>query len=644
MPKILTKINLLNIIFNRKEMIYMDRIMTRKLRRLLLILFVVVITVISIISYESAIANFENDMSQIINQIVDTYNSYREDEERLNELFTRDYTNRAKAINYVLSLEKQMNLSLLQRVADVMGVEGIDLIDSHGKVVMSSLGQYLDKDVLSMFEKNDGTELKFNVNIERQEYIIVKTPCTIEGYGSLIIRVNQDIYNQCLDDLDMSELMSDVPTISEETYFVVQSNNDKILGITSNNEQDIQIQGTPDISKQLEACVNGKILHINGEYQYVKTIVKDNMIFGCMLTMSSLFLDLFLQIVGIFVALVFIFLSIYILVRYTIEKYFSNDLKLIEHSVDELMNGNFETHFETKEDTELKKLCIILNNWRESYQHKTERMSHLVTSFNNHAGVFECIGSIKQSFFSDNVRHILGMEEKEWKDVSHSIDSFREFIYKLKEQEDDNAVIHINNKYIEIVLYDQGQEFYGAIIDKTDDILDKMVIEDALEKEKIAANTDNLTGLLNRRGFEEQIDEALKKKKEGVMLLMDLDNFKKINDNLGHQEGDKVLIQLSYYIDKFFREDDVKGRMGGDEFIVFIKNNVDKKVLENKLKLFIEAVHKSFQLYNEKYNFSISIGAVYVSDDIQTYEELYKKGDEALYQRKLLGKDGYSIQ
>ena len=171
-----------------------------------------------------------------------------------------------------------------------------------------------------------------------------------------------------------------------------------------------------------------------------------------------------------------------------------------------------------------------------------------------------------------------------------------------------------------------------------------MVIEDALEKEKIAANTDNLTGLLNRRGFEEQIDEALKKKKEGVMLLMDLDNFKKINDNLGHQEGDKVLIQLSYYIDKFFREDDVKGRMGGDEFIVFIKNNVDKKVLENKLKLFIEAVHKSFQLYNEKYNFSISIGAVYVSDDIQAYEELYKKGDEALYQRKLLGKDGYSIQ
>ena len=332
----------------------MDRIMTRKLRRLLLILFVVVITVISIISYESAIANFENDMSQIINQIVDTYNSYREDEERLNELFTRDYTNRAKAINYVLSLEKQMNLSLLQRVADVMGVEGIDLIDSHGKVVMSSLGQYLDKDVLSMFEKNDGTELKFNVNIERQEYIIVKTPCTIEGYGSLIIRVNQDIYNQCLDDLDMSELMSDVPTISEETYFVVQSNNDKILGITSNNEQDIQIQGTPDISKQLEACVNGKILHINGEYQYVKTIVKDNMIFGCMLTMSSLFLDLFLQIVGIFVALVFIFLSIYILVRYTIEKYFSNDLKLIEHSVDQLMNRNFETQLEKKEDQELK--------------------------------------------------------------------------------------------------------------------------------------------------------------------------------------------------------------------------------------------------------------------------------------------------
>lgn len=155
---------------------------------------------------------------------------------------------------------------------------------------------------------------------------------------------------------------------------------------------------------------------------------------------------------------------------------------------------------------------------------------------------------------------------------------------------------------------------------------------------------DALTNLLNRKGGEESISALLKQDStRGIMLLLDVDNFKAINDNLGHLVGDQLLKEISDLIDSVFTHNDVKCRLGGDEFIIFIHAMMDKESLSNILEQFIhKASEQVFSKYQE-YNVSFSIGATSVSEGCTTYKDLYRRADEAMYKIKMQGKNNYYI-
>lgn len=169
-------------------------------------------------------------------------------------------------------------------------------------------------------------------------------------------------------------------------------------------------------------------------------------------------------------------------------------------------------------------------------------------------------------------------------------------------------------------------------------------MEKELSMAKTEAKYDKLTGLYNRNGFEKCMDEfLLKEKPSGVLLLLDLDNFKKINDGEGHPEGDRILQKLGICLKKVFRRDDFIGRLGGDEFIVLIQNDLPADILEEKLFTVLEDVRTMLGGYREKYNASASIGAVPVDGSVKSYEILYKYADAALYIAKYMGKNRFYI-
>ena len=127
------------------------------------------------------------------------------------------------------------------------------------------------------------------------------------------------------------------------------------------------------------------------------------------------------------------------------------------------------------------------------------------------------------------------------------------------------------------------------------------------------------------------------------MLIFDLDNFKQINDNLGHPEGDKVLKIIGNLLKSEFRKGDIIARFGGDEFVVFISNNIPIKTLEGKLKTLLDNIRKNLSYYYDNLKVSASIGVAYINNEINKYEDLYICTDVALYIAKELGKDRYYI-
>lgn len=168
--------------------------------------------------------------------------------------------------------------------------------------------------------------------------------------------------------------------------------------------------------------------------------------------------------------------------------------------------------------------------------------------------------------------------------------------------------------------------------------------QNSLLKEK--SETDSLTGIFNRGACKELVSNYIENKSNdlyGAFFIIDIDNFKGVNDNLGHKIGDDVLKDLADNLKRLFRKSDIVGRWGGDEFIVFMKDldfsnlHVASKIATN----LCNTMNKTVTYNDISQNISLSIGIVFTKDNIN-FTELYQKADEILYTVKENGKNGFS--
>jgi diguanylate cyclase (GGDEF)-like protein len=173
--------------------------------------------------------------------------------------------------------------------------------------------------------------------------------------------------------------------------------------------------------------------------------------------------------------------------------------------------------------------------------------------------------------------------------------------------------------------------------------IDKQKKETLSLKEK--AEHDLLTGLYNRITTTTLIDKAISQSDSNschALCAIDIDNFKHVNDILGHLVGDEVIVDIASEIKKQFRENDIMGRIGGDEFVVFLKDispsDVQKKarILQN----FFRRIHPD---QDQNYKITGSIGIAIYPQDGKNYRELFVKADAAMYAAKNSGKDSFCI-
>ncbi|MBQ9521269.1 MAG: diguanylate cyclase [Oscillospiraceae bacterium] len=157
--------------------------------------------------------------------------------------------------------------------------------------------------------------------------------------------------------------------------------------------------------------------------------------------------------------------------------------------------------------------------------------------------------------------------------------------------------------------------------------------------------TDPMTGLLNKAFAQKTLMEVCQKE-SGVLMMVDLDSFKLVNDLYGHAMGDKVLIRFGEILRCIIRTSDVAGRIGGDEFIVFCRDVRDEELIAQKSKQINEMLLEAAkELMGADMNIPLgaSVGAVIAPDEGTDYPTLSEKADKALYQVKQNGKHGYAV-
>lgn len=154
-----------------------------------------------------------------------------------------------------------------------------------------------------------------------------------------------------------------------------------------------------------------------------------------------------------------------------------------------------------------------------------------------------------------------------------------------------------------------------------------------------SASVDAVSGLLNRAATEHYIKDRLQKMEQTdtcALLIVDLDDFKQVNDILGHPAGDQLIRQTAGILSKIFCANDIVGRLGGDEFVVFLCGSVTEEMVAEKAAEICEKLQMTLG-DQETVNVTASVGA-HLSAQGQSFEGLYQSADLALYKAKKAGK------
>lgn len=162
-----------------------------------------------------------------------------------------------------------------------------------------------------------------------------------------------------------------------------------------------------------------------------------------------------------------------------------------------------------------------------------------------------------------------------------------------------------------------------------------------VDEMKTKSYTDALTGLWNREYAEQKIDEKIASKDKGTLFMIDLDNFKGINDNYGHQEGDRVLNMFADTLREYSSDQDVICRIGGDEFIAYFSNRNNRADISNLAADMIRSLNMRIKEMAYEVKTSVSIGIATAGVDGESFAKLYNCGDKALYYVKSNGKNSY---
>lgn len=627
-------------------------------------LVIVISSVTLMLIFSLIIRNHEIDtekemMETIVNQVSKSLESSIEMRKKTTNLFAADYLNRSNFARYYISENKNHELTddEWQRFLDILEVNSISIVDEKGIVTQSSneenigVSFYKNEELSAFLQIIEGKGdqeyvLDFNSKILKSDdfNVLFGTPIAENQKGMILMGINISVYEQYTGVTNVATFLDTIPTKESRTLFVADDEAN-ILGITKNNEQYIHADNLPDLLKKAED--NAIKAEINGEMHLLLTKKVNDYYVGYMSNIGEIkhiSQGYFIQFVLLLIILsIVITMSLYFLIHHFILK----DIDMITKKAHQFTSGDSGVQFEATKTKELNQLSEELNRVLRVIQTRNERISTIASLMGEGFGAYEYYADLNQAYYSKNVPYLLGVStDEECKEKI--IEYYQNHISDLQEKgkiEIEEIMTVAPGRMIKIRRNILKDSSYGFLEDiSVENARTKQLIQ-SLEEEKEKNYIDSLTGIYNRTKVKEYIDDFVSKdtNMQGVMILMDLDNFKSINDQLGHMEGDLVLKKFAEILITQFRTSDIVARLGGDEFIVFLPNFISKAGLETKIDHILSIIRQELSSYYEQYNLSVSIGIAYLGGNNKTYEDLYQSADDAMYTAKRGGKNGYFL-
>ena len=243
-----------------------------------------------------------------------------------------------------------------------------------------------------------------------------------------------------------------------------------------------------------------------------------------------------------------------------------------------------------------------------------------------------------------------------------------ELVKQQKESSDTLSILNLpiiqDNELIGVICHETNSEIRSWQEDEMDfassvtnaismsfEIQHRRLVQEELKAQKeilhFHAHHDSLTGLPNRFLFNDRLNQLIKRSYRSntkiAVLYIDLDHFKGINDSMGHNVGDELLIEVASRFRSTLRESDLLARLGGDEFAVVLNNITSNGAVIEVTQTLLKVMNAPISILEQSFYITLSIGIAVSPDDGSTSEELLKHADAAMYQAKDDGRNTYQF-
>ena len=324
-----------------------------------------------------------------------------------------------------------------------------------------------------------------------------------------------------------------------------------------------------------------------------------------------------------------------------INKHIISSINGINKVLGEIADGDFDKTIHVRGSSEFREMSTHINDVVRILLANTDKISYILNKTDMDICVYEYNIRHKRVRFTENLPTVLVLSLGATKHLVSDYHRFKRFINDLRKNPlpDEDGIYCLpgdEERYLKFDEVVKGDEVFGIIVDVTREISAIRRIESEMEE-------DHLTGLLNRRGCYNRLDELFKTPEElkhGVLIMLDADDLKVINDNCGHDKGDIYLRTFAGAISSFGGENSIVGRLGGDEFLMLLYGYDSEEEAQAELKR-LDQLGRSLQAHLDdsidvSVRFSYGYSMIYGETD---YRALMKTADEMMYENKRIRKN-----
>lgn len=586
----------------------------------------------------------ENSLLKL-NQIALTIEGNKKALIELNEILDKTYISKAKTLAYIIQTNPDILKSKkeLERIKTLLSVDELHITNKYGILEYSTIDKYVGLD----FSTTEQTK-EFLILLDDPSFTLAQNirPNGVDQKlfkyvgvgrkdepGFVQVGISPDRQLEAMKQNELQYIFEHLPVEMESSLFavdmatniIVAHSEERYLGNTM-----FDLGFPQDYTKALE---KGCFFTVEGNIRKFYLIKQyGDLLLGIGQKEKALYRERFQQISIVIVFFTFIFFIIIFMIKLLLKIHIINGVNKIISSLEEITAGNLNTEVDVKGNTEFKKLSFGINKMVSTILEANTKVINILNSVDFPVGVFEYKHGVSNDLFiTEKLPDILSFSKEEIRNFNSNKKDFLKKINSLmKKPYEGNHIYLINSnpeKWVRINLIFNSNSVFGIVSDVTEEMREKRKIQ-------YERDHDSLTKLINHKCFTEKVKNIIRKKnfKTAAMLMIDLDNFKDINDTYGHDYGDIYLRETAQLLLKLCDEKGITARRSGDEFCVFIYKISDKYEVKEILENFYESLKENKISFPDGTQgvISMSIGIAWYSKN-STFERMLSEADEALY-------------